>query len=113
MTIQEKIDQVVEMVKENLREELTQEEREDILANVEDLGYQWQHTNATAKATLAVVGMTIHDDSEMFDINNMEQLHQLEAEGSMLILREVGLPMYSQISMEFLDEALGHKDEEE
>lgn len=112
MTIQERIDQVAGMVKEGLNEGLTQEAKDAIMDAVKDLGFQWQHSNASAKATLAIVGMTQHEDDEMFDINNMEQLHQLEAEGSIMILREVGLRLYSDMTLLFLHEALGTIKEE-
>lgn len=109
MTIQQRIKEVVETVKKGCRY-IPEEEREDVLDAVKDLGHQWQSANTTGRVMsiatgLIAKGMTIDDVAEGTD------LESFESTGSEAIFKALPLPIYSALHTEILTEAMGGMDE--
>ena len=109
MTIQDRIDDVIRLVRENIAD-LPDEKKEEVLGAVQDLGYQWQSANASHKATLVVVGMLLRDKEEVFDATDDELLKKLESEGSDAVMKEATLPVYADLVANFLMQADAFRD---
>lgn len=109
MTIQDRIDDVIRLVRENIAD-LPDEKKEEVLRAVQDLGYQWQSANASHKATLVTVGMLLRDKEEEFDATDEELLKKLESEGSDAVMKEATLPVYADLVASFLMQADAFRD---
>ena len=107
MTVQERIDEVLRMVREALDPKMNDEKKLEVLRAVEDLGYQWQNMNAHCRVLCICAGMMGRPEDEEFDPENEEQLQALESEGSAALMKEMGLPLYSSLVTEFTMKACG------
>ena len=105
MKIQDTINKVVELVKDSLKEDIPKEQKQHILCSVEDLGYQWQNTNASHRTTLVAVGMMQHGENEEVDLDDKGQLEALEQEGATKVIQELSMPVYASLVQDYLEQA--------
>ena len=101
MTIQDRVDEIVNNIENMIILHLDEEEREDALGMVEELGYQWQQANAHARAMTVCAAVM---DGEKFDPARIteEELQRLEAVGGEAMIRAVSMQVYTGLVMHFL-----------
>lgn len=100
MTIIERTEEVVRIVKEHLDPSLPESDVKFVLSSVLNLGWQWDQTNAHTRAACVIAS----DEGDIFDIeeNSAEELEKLEAAGSDHIIRKAGgMLKYMRLVAEF------------
>lgn len=103
MTIQDRIDEIVNTVENMILLHLDEEEREEALGMVEELGFQWQQANAHARAMTVCAAVMA---GEKFDPERTteEELQRLEGIGSNALIQTVSMPVYAGLVQAFLPE---------
>lgn len=93
---------------------LPEENREEIINIIQNFAYQWACAEAHIKILCVCAGMMGHSNEEEFDPENADQLSALEGEGSVSLLSQMGLPIYSGLvsdwTMKFLGDAFYEDD---
>ena len=96
MTRQERIQHVVDMVALNIRGTATEDEREEIIHSVRNLGEMWDDAEAHCKTLCICVGDMVHPEED-YDMNNEDHMKYLEEEGYLALVRHTGFPTYLAI----------------
>lgn len=94
MTIAERIEEVRKKVHDGLITGLPEEERQDVLDGVDELGAMWLDTCAHVRALSICAGMIKHPVNA-FDTENREQMKQMEVEGAAMLIGVMGLEAYN------------------
>ena len=98
MNIQDKIDEALQAAKE-------------AKSAMEELGYQWQQTNAHAKAGSIIMGMMATGEELKIPLDP-EQLQRLETAGCDALFKTIPMPVYTDLIMHLLPQP-GDDEEED
>ena len=101
-SIQDRIDETVDLAMDMInRNSITDEQADELIVSIKDLGYQWQQANAYGRAMRVVAA--IMSGAEWNPMKtSAEELKQLESIGSDAIFQAVPLPLYYMLVMQFL-----------
>lgn len=113
MTIQDRIDEIVNTVENMILLHLDEEEREEALGMVEELGFQWQQANAHARAMTVCAAVMAGEKWAPERGTTDEEISRLENIGAEAMIHAVGMPVYSGLVQYFLPEPDAAEDEED
>lgn len=112
MTIQDRVDEIIHKIETMILLHLDEEEREDALGMVEELGYQWEHTNAHAR-TMTVCAAIMAGEKWDPEATTDEEISHLEEVGAQALIQAVKMPAYVGLVQYFLPKPDGAGEDEE
>lgn len=114
MTIQDRIDEIINSIENLILLHLDGEEQETVLGMVEELGWQWQQTNAHAR-TMTVCAAVMAGEKWNPEATTEEEIQHLETVGGEAMIQAVGMNAWAGLVQYFLPkpDGLGLEDEEE
>lgn len=112
MTIQDRIDEIINSIENLILLHLDVEEQETVLGLVEELGWQWQQTNAHAR-TMTVCAAVMAGEKWNPEATTDEEIQHLETVGGEAMIRAVGVNAWVGLVQYFLPEPDAAEEEEE
>ena len=112
MTIQDRIDEIINSIENLILLHLDGEEQETVLGLVEELGWQWQQTNAHAR-TMTVCAAVMAGEKWNPEATTDEEIQRLEVVGGEAMIRAVGVNAWAGLVQYFLPKPDAAEDEED
>ena len=112
MTIQDRIDEIINSIENLILLHLDGEEQETVLGMVEELGWQWQQANAHARA-MTVCAAVMAGEKWNPEATTDEEIQHLEAVGGEAMIQAVGMSAWVGLVQYFLPEPDAAEEEEE
>lgn len=113
MTIQDRIDEIINSIENLILLHLDGEEQETVLGMVEELGWQWQQANAHARAMTVCAAVLAGEKWTPERGTTDDEISRLENIGTEALIHAVGMPVYSGLVQYFLPVPDTAEDEED